>query len=224
MNILKPEAIKLRDDGYSYSYISRTLGISLSTLSSWLRDRPYVPNQFTLDTIAQGQREHGRRQRERRQSHVVMQRNEGIKEIGELSQRDVWMLGLGLWLGEGSKTIEQIRLANSDPRVVALWIWWLREICGAKNHNITVRLHIYHDNNEEACIDYWMNITGLPRSQFRTAQIDKRISRTGSLKKNKLPYGTLHITLVSGGDPSMGVSLYRKLLGWIEATTILGAG
>ena len=47
---IKEKAIKLRKEGYSYSYIKDKLGISKGTLSYWLRDIKYVPNEYTLKT------------------------------------------------------------------------------------------------------------------------------------------------------------------------------
>lgn len=224
MNILRPEATKLRDEGYSYSYIASKLGISKSTLSGWFRNRSFVPNDYTLRSVAEGQRAYGELRRAQRMNSINTYYNQGKNEVGSITQRDLWMIGLGLWLGEGSKTVEQIRLANSDPAVISLWVKWLHEICGARDDNIVVRMHLYPDNDEDVCRNYWMKITELPAAQFRKVQIDKRGSDTKVIKKNKLPYGTLHILLSTNGNPNFGVALSRRLRGWIGAITESGAG
>ncbi len=43
----KKKAISLRKKGYSYNKIKEELGVSKSTLSSWLKDYPHV----SLDNI-----------------------------------------------------------------------------------------------------------------------------------------------------------------------------
>jgi len=202
----------------SYGLISGQLGVSKSTLSNWLKDLPYTPNEQVLSRIKRGQGAYGLRRRQMRIDEISDLKTQGIFEIGKVSKRDLWMIGLGLWIGEGSKTMEQIRLVNSDPRVVHLFIYWLREICELEDQNITVAMHLYPDSDELSSIKYWMNITKLPKKQFRKTQIDRRLDKKRS-KLGKTPHGTLHITVASNHNPDKGVRLYRKMMGWISGVT-----
>ncbi len=215
MRVEKQQAINLRNNGMSYSLISERLGISKSTLSNWLKDLPYTPNEQVLFRIRHGQGSYGLRRKQLRIDEISALKAQGVAEIGEISKRDLWMIGLGLWIGEGSKTMEQIRLVNSDPRVVKLFIRWLREICELQDDNITVSMHLYPDSDELLSMKYWMNITELPERQFRKTQIDRRLDKK-LLKIGKTPNGTLHITVVSNNDSSKGVRLYRRMMGWIS--------
>ena len=45
------DTVKLRKEGYSYSYIQRQIGVSKSSLSVWLSNTPYKRNQETLNRI-----------------------------------------------------------------------------------------------------------------------------------------------------------------------------
>lgn len=211
----KHRAIELRKNGMSYSLISNELGISKSTLSNWLKDLPYTPNKQVIDRIKHGQGTYGLRRRQIRIDEISELKTQGIAEIGEMSKRDLWMLGLGLWIGEGSKTMEQIRLVNSDPRVVQLFISWLRKICDLKHENITIAMHLYPDSDELSSMKYWMDITKLPKEQFRKTQIDRRLDKK-FIKAGKTPHGTLHITVVSSHSSDKGVRLYRRMMGWIS--------
>jgi len=215
MRIEKQRAVELRGQGMSYSLISEQLGVSKSTLSNWLKDLPYSPNDLVLYRIRHGQGAYGLRRRQIRIDEIIMLRAQGISEIGKVSKRDLWMIGLGLWIGEGSKTMEQIRLVNSDPRVVRLFIRWLREICELQDENITIAMHLYPDSDELSSMKYWMNITKLPKRQFRKTQIDRRLDKQ-HLKIGRTPYGTLHISVASNNNPDKGVRLYRRMLGWIS--------
>src|SRR5450830_1290433 len=112
MRIEKQRAIELRKLGMSYSFIAGELDISKSTLSNWLKDIPYTPNKEVLLRIRNGQGTYGLLRRQMRIDEISHLKTQGAAEIGEMSKRDLWMVGLGLWIGEGSKTMEQIRLVN----------------------------------------------------------------------------------------------------------------
>lgn len=215
MRIEKQRAIELRKQGLSYSLISGELDVSKSTLSNWLKDIPYTPNKEVLLRIRNGQGTYGLLRRQMRIDEISHLRAQGAAEIGEMSKRDLWMVGLGLWIGEGSKTMEQIRLVNSDPKVIRLFIRWLREICELQDENITLAMHLYPDSNEALSLEYWSGVTGLPKNQFRKTQIDKRLDKKLS-KMGKTPHGTLHVTVASNHDPDKGVRLHRRMMGWLS--------
>lgn len=208
-------AEKLRSTGYSYNMISRRLGIAKSTLSNWFKDQPFTPNREVLERIQYGPIRSGEKAHNRRVQEIVTIKRTGIKELGELSTRDLWLLGLGLYIGEGNKSHETICIVNSDPNVIKLTIKWFKEICELEDKNITVAIHLYPDNNIWECFKFWSRITGLPIENFRKVQIDTRTNKL-SIKKRKLPYGTAHIKVISSGNPERGVRLYRRLAGWIE--------
>lgn len=215
MRIERQRAVELRGKGMSYGLISEQLGVSKSTLSNWLKNLPYTPNEQVLSRIRHGQGAYGLHRRQIRIDEISELKARGIAEVGKVSKRDLWMIGLGLWIGEGSKTMEQIRLVNSDPRVIHLFISWLREICELQDENITIAMHLYPDSDELSSMRYWMNITKLPKEQFRKTQIDRRLDKK-QLKTGKTPHGTLHITVASNHNPDNGVRLYRRMMGWVS--------
>ena len=137
------------------------------------------------------------------------------QELGKLSKRDLWLLGLGIYLGEGSKSCEIIRVINANPKVIKLAVKWFKKICGLRNENFSLRIHIYPDNDINDCIKFWSKTSGIPSKQFKKTQIDKRIDKSIK-KKNKLPYGTAHLIVKSNGNKDLGVKLHRKIIGWIE--------
>lgn len=196
--------------------IRKELDIPLGTLSSWFKNKPFKPNEVVLARIKSGQYSYGERRRQERLAETANLLQVGRQEVGRLSKRDIWMIGLGLWVGEGSKTTEQIRLANSDPKVVTLWVRWLQEICGVKEENIFLTLHIYEDVDETECKQYWREIIGLHSVRFGKTQVDSRKNKSLT-KKGSLPYGTVHVSVRSLGDSQKGVQLYRRFKGWVSA-------
>ena len=195
--------------------IRKELGIPLSTLSTWFKDQPFTPNDAVLQRIETGQYSYGLKRKEERIIEIQDLKTAGRREIGDLSKRDVWMVGLGLWIGEGSKTTEQLRLANSDPKVIALWVRWLKEIAGFQESDIFLTMHVYVDSDEETCKRYWQRIVG-DTIRFGKTQVDKRTYKNRS-KEGKLPYGTVHISVRSGNNPEKGVKFYRRFKGWVSA-------
>lgn len=213
MHAMRKEAEELRRQGYSYSMINQKLGISRGTMSYWFKDKPFKPNEEVQARI-KGSLSIGVRSHNRRVAEIATLRQKGIEELGELSARDLWLLGIGLYIGEGAKTTEAIRIVNSDPAVIRLSIKWLTEACGLASDNLTVSLHVYPDNDVEACKVYWQKITGLPRENFRWVSVDRRVNKQAA-HAGKLPYGTAHVTVRTNGDPEKGVRLFRRMTGWI---------
>ncbi|MBI2588928.1 hypothetical protein HYW35_01840 [Candidatus Saccharibacteria bacterium] len=214
MNKYRAEAEKLRKAGYSYNMITNALGISKGTMSYWFKDKPFTPNKKVLERIKYGPIKSGARSHNRRVKEIADLKELGRKELGEISKRDLWLLGLGLYIGEGSKTTESIRIINSDPAIIITGIRWLREICNLPLNNIVIRLHIYPDTNKQEAIKFWRSITDIPKKNFRNPTIDHRTDKK-SKKTGKLPYGTAHIMVITNGDPEKGVKLYRRINGWI---------
>src|ERR1700683_3559654 len=162
----KLRAIQLRKEGYSYKYISEVLKVSKSTLSDWLITIPYTPNNETVERIGKARAASGRVKTEIKQASILEAAIEAKRQFGKVSQRDLFMLGLGLYIGEGSKTAEITRFVNSDPRVVNLMIRWFVKALGLPRKNLRIRLHLYPDCNEKQSLQYWSKITTIPLSQF----------------------------------------------------------
>jgi hypothetical protein len=212
---LKEKAIKLRNDGFSYTDISEKISVAKSTLSDWLGSIEYVPNQETLNKIGKARiASNLARVRTKSESFLIAKKEAKI-DIGEISNRDLFMLGLGLYLGEGTKTHDIVRVINANPRMIVLAIRWFREICGLQIENFRIRLHLYPDNNVEESINYWSFQTKIPKIQFHKSHIDIRKNKK-TYKNSKLPYGTAHLCVVSNGKKEFGVVLSRRINAWIE--------
>lgn len=214
VNRLRQDAEILRKKGYSYNMITDELGISSGTLSYWFKDKPFTPNKQVLERIKYGPIKNGAKSHNRRVREISRLKKQGREELGELSKRDIWLLGIGLYIGEGSKTTEMIKISNSDPAVICVAINWLETMCGLTSDNLAIRLHIYPDTDVRQAISYWMRVTELPKTSFRNVTIDSRDNKK-RYKKGKLPYGTAHLYVVANGDASKGVKLYRRINGWV---------
>jgi hypothetical protein len=203
----KKQALKLREEGYSYTFIQAKTKLSKSTLSYLLRDVPYIPNSFTQKTIGLARAKSGASKARTKLKSVV-------NDISSLSKRDIFMLGIGLYIGEGSKTQNIIRVVNSDVRVINLFIKWLNSFDYPIN-NLAIRIHLYPDSDVAEAESYWALKTGLYPNQFQNACIDSRSQKNRKRSGTHL-YGTAHVTVRSFGDKRFGVGFSRLIGAWIE--------
>ncbi|MBI2325876.1 hypothetical protein HYU91_00635 [Candidatus Collierbacteria bacterium] len=215
--MVKGRAMKLRMDGNSYSSISKALDTPKSTLSDWLKGVPFSPNSDTLKRISQAPLNSTKTWRAKRSLSIYQANILAHNEIGELSGRDLMMFGIGLYLGEGAKSIESVRFVNSDPNVIRVCIAWLKKVCGVGTGNLTLAVHTYPDNNTDEIVKFWSKTTGVPISEFGRTQVDRRLGKS-TFHHNKLLYGTVDLRVRAKGNPRFGVFLHRRIMGWIEAT------
>jgi DNA-binding transcriptional ArsR family regulator len=211
---LREKAISLRKEGYSYSFISAKTGLSKSTLSYHLQSIPYTPNKYTINTVGKARAQAGLVKSKAKRNSFLQAFKEANSDIGALSNRDLFMLGLGLYIGEGSKTQDIIRLVNTDYRVIKLFIAWL---CahGFTISNFMIRIHLYPDSNISAAEEYWLQKTGIPKSQFQSVYIDRRVNKDRK-RSSVHVYGTAHVTIRSNGKKELGVLFSRKIGAWMN--------
>ncbi len=219
MNPLKQNAIKLRKAGYSYSMIRKELNVAKSTLSNWLTSIPFIPNAEVLKRVGESRLKSALYKQRIKFENIARMRREAAKEVGRLSLRDLFMLGIGLYLGEGSKSQEEVRIVNADPIIIKLCIRWLKEFGGVRREHLRVAVHGYPDHDINELVNFWSKELHIPTKQFIKTQIDTRPNKS-TLKRRKLSYGTAHVYVRGGGTLLWGVkNLHRKIMGWIETAT-----
>lgn len=210
----KGTAIQLRRRGYSYSLIQRKVPVSKGTLSRWLRDVPFFPNQEVSRRISANNKRLTSYSKHQKTHSINKAKLEAKQEVGLVKNRDLFMLGLGVYIGEGSKTKDITRVVNADPNVILLCIRWLTTCLDLKRRNLSLAIHLYPDNDERECLHFWSKTTGIPLTQFGKTQVDRRAKK--SVKSSKLPYGTAHLHVKSCGEERFGAYLSRKILAEIE--------
>lgn len=214
--LLRQKAIKLRKDGYSYSLISESLKTSKSTLNYWLKDIPYEPNQIVLDRIKNSSTKSASVLRRNKKRRDRIARQSGKNKVGKLTRRDLSMIGIGLYIGEGTKNKTQmVRVINSDPSTILIAMNWLKQIYGLKDNNFRLSIHLYPDLNIKKTLNFWSEVTKIPLQQFRKTQIDVR-PKNLNLRRRILRYGTAQLTVYSDGDKKKGVYLFHKIMGQID--------
>jgi len=172
----KEKLEKLYKGGLSMMEMSSKVGYSPSGVKYWM-DKYNIPR------------------RSRNEANYIKYNPNGdpfkIKELKTLKDFELFNLGIGLFLGEGTKkTKHHVILTNTNPKILKLFLKFLKEICGVENRKIKAALNIFNDVDLERALNFWQKETGIPRSKFVTSIIRK--SRGGTYK-NKSQYGTLTI-------------------------------
>ena len=108
-------AIELRKAGHSYNYIAPIIGVSKSTLGVWLAEIPYSPNKETVERIGRARAASGAAKTRIKLESFKLAKEEALREIGSISSRDLFMLGLGVYIGEGTKSPITTCVVNSNP-------------------------------------------------------------------------------------------------------------
>lgn len=217
--IEKNKALKLRQKGRSINEIATKLNVAKSTVSSWCRNVQLGPEQ--IERLAKRQESgsyKGRmkfleRIRGERIKEIALLREQGIKEIGKLSKRDLFISGVAMYWSEGYTYSggDQVGFTNSDPRMILLMLEWFKEICKVPDDRLSLQVKInkIHKNRVGKVENYWSKLTKIPLKQF-----NKTVLIKSKVKKNypnpNVHYGTLRIIV------RKGTKLRRKINGWIE--------
>ncbi|MBI5913503.1 hypothetical protein HY839_03650 [Candidatus Azambacteria bacterium] len=120
-------------------------------------------------------------------------RGDPFKVKKQLTSREVKLLGLGLGLywGEGNKKNKvSLRLGNTDPRLIKMFMDFLEEICGVARNAITFNLLIFNDISVSAAKRFWVAALGIRPEQIRGKVIVLKSGRIGTYRQ-KSKYGVL---------------------------------
>ena len=102
------------------------------------------------------------------------------------------ILGTVLYWGEGYKTEKSagVDFANSDPRMVAVFINFLRKIYNIDEKRLRGYIYCYSNQKYFEIIKFWSKITKIPTNQFTKPYIRKDFL---SSKAEKMTYGLVHV-------------------------------
>lgn len=134
--------------------------------------------------------------------------HEGLAHMDGQKSIDLMMMGLGIYLGEGSKTDRgKIALSNTDPRIIQIFVKFLTDVCGYPVSRIHAHVGIHSHLSIKAAEEYWSAISGIPLRQFTKTSIQK--SRAGKGERDRLPFGTFEVSVYD--TPGR-----IRLEGWIQ--------
>lgn len=174
---LSERILSLRRNRKSYNEIAQALGISKSTVSYWLAENPESKkiksflmaenrerSRYRIQKVIQSSREKWEKVRE-------LGRKEAHNSFNTFLENPIFLVGLSFYWGEGdSKPKNPLRISNTDPRMVHLYIRFLKEILSISSDKIKLGLILYPDISEVSAREFWLRATGLDQNNFFKTQ------------------------------------------------------
>jgi hypothetical protein len=200
---LQEKARLMRAESRTLQDIATTLGVAKSSVSLWVRDIPI---------------EVRRRQSVNRRPHAqhlakLAQIDEcnrlGVELIGVMSEAAFLAAGAALYAGEGSKTRNEVKFANTDPAMVALFCAWLRRFFDIDESRLRVRVYLHDGLDLDAAERFWSGITRVPRKQFRAPY---RAKADPTIRLTKHEHGCVYVRYACSRTHREIMGLVRALL------------
>ncbi|MCB9812157.1 helix-turn-helix domain-containing protein [Candidatus Nomurabacteria bacterium] len=219
----KKRAIELRRRGQSIKDIAAVLGVSKSSVSAWcqgisLTDKQKEKlQQKQIDAGNVGRQIGANKNREKRLAAIRDYQEKGVVEIGKLSERDLRLLGIGLYWGEGVKSRSGMAaLVNSDPQLIKLGKLWFERCLHVSEEQFTPYVYVSetHAKRERDIILFWSKELNIPSGRFKFIMLKGRPKKR--YENHDSYYGVLSLRVCKSTD------LKYKIQGLIEACKLGG--
>ncbi|MFF4491087.1 hypothetical protein ACFY0F_32260 [Streptomyces sp. NPDC001544] len=209
---LRERARELREQGWTYNQIQAELGCSKSSVSLWVRDLPTPEPRCTPEEQRARMNAGLARLQAARDQERQATKQAAAAEIGELSDRELFLLGVALYWAEGTKDKpharrEGVEFVNSDPGMISVFLAWL-ELLGVGRDRLHCRVMIHESADVDAAEHYWADLVGIDRSALGKTTLKKHNPTTVRKNTGSLYRGCLGIKVRQGAD------LYRRIEGW----------
>ena len=198
------KARALRAQNRTLADIARTLGVSKSSVSLWVRDVPFTP---TLRLRGPHRRPHPAHEAKLRQIEEL--NREGTTRLGVLTDEALFAAGIALYAGEGSKTDGEVRFSNSDPKMVRLFCTWFRRFFNVDETRMRGRLYLHEGLDLNAAEAFWSALANIPTHQFHKPY---RAVPDPSIRRNKHERGCFSVGYACSRTHREVMGLVRALL------------
>lgn len=205
----KDKAFALRQQGKSYRDICDKLGMSKSTLSNWFKGVDFSEKirkslvEESKRTSSTRIKDLNRTRGETLRASYEVAKQEAQMEMEKYKNDPLFISAVFAYWGEGDKlSRNQVRLTNTDPKMIQIFLEFLLIICKVPIEKIKLALFIYTDLNETVCKNFWSDITGIQK--FHKTQVLPSRHKT-----KKLPHGVCTVVVSN-------TYLKKKINLWID--------
>ena len=196
----------LRRLGLSYGEIRRLIPVPKGTLAGWCSGIRLTASQVDAIRLRTRSRVGVPRDTQRKRRAEIRQiRMAASAEAPRLVSDPLWVAGTALYWAEGAKTSRRLSMANSDSRVLAVFMAWVRSYV-MTSPEFVLKLNLHADNDERAARTYWREALHLPDAQFYRTYI--KPDGTGH-RKNHLSYGVCEVRVRASADG------FFKAMAWV---------
>lgn len=209
---LRAKARELRLQGWTYDQIEAELGCSKGSISLWVRDLPKPERRDPTEQARLAARKRWEHELAVRQEHRQQTKEAAAAEIGALSDRDLFLLGVALYWAEGTKDKpharrERVTFVNSDSDMIRLFLSWL-DLLSIERERITYRVMIHETADVESAEAYWADVVQADRSSFGKTTLKRHNPKTVRKNTGDDYRGCLVLTVRQSAES------YRRIEGW----------
>ncbi len=203
-------ARELRAQSWTLQEIADELGVSKGSVSVWVRDVDFEPRSRR---IRSQRRPHPLTVK--KQEQLDRCREEAASLFGSLSERELLVFGLALYLGEGFKTDGRgVGMANTSADVLRFFVSWLRRFFTIDESRLRVRIYLHRHLDIDAATRYWSEVLAIPPEQFTAPYRAEPRSADG---RSKHEYGCPSVRYADN-------LVHRRVMAMIAAIASQGAG
>jgi transcriptional regulator with XRE-family HTH domain len=187
-----------REEGVSIKDIARRVGVSVSSVSLWVRDIELTPAQhaaLAARNVAYNRQMSGTwKQAAKRRAERTSFQARG-RELARL--RDpLFVAGCMLYWAEGGKHRNCLKFTNSDPEMVRFFVRFIRRFdIEDEAIRLTCNLFADHVQRQRGIEQFWLDVAALPRSCLCKSSVNVYSKYSQKKRQNKLPYGTCRISV-----------------------------
>ncbi len=151
---------------------------------------------YSLHTVSYWMKKHGISTRSRSEAIYAKRNPDGdpfsFKLPGAFEEIRLLGIGIGLYWGEGNKVDpNSIRLGNTDPELIRLFIEFLVVIFKIKREKLKFGLQVFSDIDPDSALDFWTKKLNIQRSQVNKPVVT--ISGSLGTYRKKSQYGVLTV-------------------------------
>lgn len=207
---LRAKARELRLQGLTHDQIQLELGCSKSSISLWVRDLPKPPKR-TREEASSIARRGWDATLQRREIEREGTKRAAADEIGAMTDRELFMLGVALYWAEGTKDKaydrrESLKFINSDPNVITVYLRWL-ELLEVPRERLTFCVSIHESADVPAAEQFWADLAGVAPSAFNKTSLKRHNPKTLRKNTGEAYRGCLVVYVRQSAD------LYRRMEG-----------
>ncbi|MGC2998500.1 hypothetical protein ACPF8X_08970 [Streptomyces sp. G35A] len=209
---LRERARELRLQGWTYDRIQVELGCSKSSISLWVRDLPKPERKRTREEASAIARRGWEATLRLREEERRRTRERAMGDVGALTDRELLMIGVGLYWAEGAKSKpyrrrERITFVNSDPNMITVFLAWL-DLLSVDPARLGFTVHIHESADVAAAERFWADLVGIGTADLMKTVLKKHNPRTNRKNTAGDYRGCLRVDVRNGAD------LYRRIEGW----------
>ncbi|MBT2414469.1 hypothetical protein J7I94_28650 [Streptomyces sp. ISL-12] len=208
---LRAKARELRLQGWTYDQIEVELGCSRSSVSLWVRDLPRPARrppseQARLAARKRWEHQHAMRTEERAHAQAT-----ATQEIGSLTDRELFLMGVGLYWSEGAKakggSHRRVIFVNSDASMIRVFLAWL-DLIGVERARWRFSVNIHESADVPAAESYWARQVGIEVHDLLKTSLKKHNPKTNRTNVGEGYHGCLRVAVLQSAG------LHRQIEGW----------